>query len=166
MPRVCGDTSTSARGEEMSSEAIEFDSAALEKKMIDDSNKAAADLDPVEVSARMYSTYAPKFLEGVKGLSSRGRARVLRALVEYPLNEKAYKHTSQLEKDMMDLGHACLEAKFLMILSTMFGSQELDDAANPDIPADLTDQEKEDLTNFMSAESVKKGLGKESATEE
>jgi len=140
-------------------EELGIDTSEIEAKLIEEQQNESIASDPTEVAATMFGLYAPKFLQGVKMLSSRGRSRVLRALIEYPLNEKKYAHSSALEKEMMAIGHACLEAKFLMILSTMYnGIDELEDAANPDIPVNLTDEEKEDLKKFMSSESVAKGL--------
>lgn len=141
------------------SEALDVDTSKIEEKLIEDQSKDLDAQDPTQAAAMMYGLYAPKFLQGVKMLSSRGRTRVLKALIEYPLNEKEYKHSSQLEKEMMSIGHAVLEAKFLMILSTMYNNiEELQDAADPSIPADLTDEEKAELEAFMSAGSVEKGL--------
>lgn len=143
----------------MTNNETEVDTSKVEAKLLEDAAKDTEMQDPTEAASMMYGLYAPKFLQGVKMLSSRGRTRVLKALIEYPLNEKDYEHSSDLEREMMSIGHAVLEAKFLMILSTMYANMdELVDAANPDIPADLTDEEKEELTKFMSADSVTKGL--------
>lgn len=140
---------------------LEVDTTEVEKKLLEEAEQESEFKDPTEVAAMMYGLYAPKFLQGVKMLSSRGRSRVLRALIEYPLNEKKYQHSTDLEKQMMSIGHAVLEAKFLMILSTMYsGMDELEKAADPNVPVDLTDEEKEELQQFMSADSVESGLEK------
>lgn len=136
-----------------------IDTSEIEAKLLEEQQNESHVQDPTEIASQMYGLYSVKFLQGVKMLSSRGRTRVLRALIEYPLNEKKYEHSSQLEKEMMSIGHAVLEAKFLMILSTMYsGMDELENAADPNVPVDLTDEEKEELTKFMSADSVEKGL--------
>lgn len=131
----------------------------VEKEVLEESEQQEYIKDPVDAAATMYGLYAPKFLQGVKKLSSRQRTRVLKALIEYPLNEKKYQHSSQLEKEMMSIGHAVLEAKFLMIMATMYQHMpDLENAADPNIPADLTPEEIEELSKFMSSESVDKGL--------
>lgn len=151
------------------SEALDVDVSKIEEKLIEDQSKEEELKDPTEAAAMMFGLYAPKFIQGVEMLSSRGRARLLKALVEYPLNEKKYKHSSQLEKELMSIGHAVLEAKFLMILSTMYNNiEELENAADPNIPVDLSDEEKAELEKFMSKDSVEKGLkaGKDLAKKE
>lgn len=127
----------------------------MEEILLKEAEHQAKTKDPIESAATMYGLYAPKFLQGVKRLSSRQRSRVLKALIEYPLNEKKYAHTTQLEKEMMAIGHAVLEAKFLMILATFYNHIDvLSDAANPDKPVDLTEEEKEELSRFFSKDSL------------
>ena len=59
----------------------------------------------------------------------------------------------------MSIGHAVLEAKFLMILATMYQHMpDLENAADPNVEPDLSEEEKEQLSKFMSSESVDKGL--------
>ena len=141
----------------MTKSEIELDTSIIEKKLIEEQENDVK--DPVEGAAMMYGLYAPKFLQGVKKLSSRGRTRVMKALIEYPLNQKAYNHSSLFEKQMMDIGHAVLEAKFLMIMATMYNNiDSLMDAADPNIPADLSEEEEEKLKTFMTEDSINKGL--------
>lgn len=136
-------------------EEIKQNPEEMEKMLVEEAERQAQIKDPVESAATMYGLYAPKFLQGIKRLSSRQRSRLLKALIEYPLNEKKYNHTSQLEKEMMAIGHAVLEAKFLMILATFYNNiDQLTDAANPNIEVDLTDEEKEELSRFFSKESL------------
>ena len=100
--------------------------------------------DPIEAAAMMYGLYMPKFKQGLKTLGSRARIRVMNALIEYPLNERKYNHVTLLEKELMAIGHAVLEAKFVMIMATY--NQNLDKlikAADPDTDPDLTDDEKD-----------------------
>ena len=74
--------------------------------------------DPMELAATMLYMYTPKFQQAVGKLSSNALRRILNKLVSYPLNDKAYKATSQLEQDAFNVGDRLLEAKFLMITST------------------------------------------------
>ena len=80
--------------------------------------------DPVEMAATLLYLYTPKFQQAVMKLSSNALRRVLMKLVSYPLNEKAYKATSQLEQDAFNVGDRLLEAKFLMIMNTYQGIVE------------------------------------------
>ena len=115
----------------------EFDSKAIEEELL---AKAEANAeDPMQQASAMFGLYMPKFKQGVDKLSSRAKSRVLKALIEYPLNEKAYQHSSHHEKEMVAIGDAVLQAKFLMVLTTMHSSPELDKAMDPNI--DLTDEE-------------------------
>jgi len=99
--------------------------------------------DPMVAAANLYGLYMPKFKQGIKSLSSRGRARLLKALIEYPLNEQEYKHSSQLEKELMAIGHAVLEAKFLMILHTYNESDAIAEALDPTV--ELTEEQKQEI---------------------
>ena len=87
-------------------------------------NSGAMSEDPMEMAATMLYLYTPKFQQAVMKLSSNALRRVLMKLVSYPLNEKAYKATSQLEQDAFNVGDRLLESKFLMIMSTYQGIVE------------------------------------------
>lgn len=124
----------------------------VEELLLEQANQRTQ--DPVETAAMMYGMYLPHFKRGLKQLSSRARSRVMNALVEYPLNEKKYSHRDGLEKELMAIGHAVLEAKFLMILATYNnGLEELANAANPEVsPLDIED--KEELSNFFNRDNI------------
>lgn len=76
---------------------------------------SAAD-DPVELASSMLYLYTPKFSAAVDHLSSNALRRVLKKLVSFPLNEKDYKATSQLEQDAFAMGDRLMEAKFLILM--------------------------------------------------
>lgn len=130
-------------------EVEKFDPHEAEQEALAQAEQAPT--DPFAAAATMYGLYMPKFLQGVKRLSSRGRTRVLKALVEYPLQEKDYIHSSQLEKEMMAVGNAVLEAKFLMILSTYNNDPRLQKAMDPN--AELTEEEVQEILD-QSPEEV------------
>lgn len=122
----------------------------IEQRLMEEANAKVQ--DPVGTAAMLYGLYLPKFKEGISQLSSRARARVLNALIEYPLNEKKYAHRSALEKELMAVGHAVLEAKFLMIMATYNSSmEELIEAAKTE---DLTEEQMEELNNFFNTENI------------
>ena len=121
----------------MTGEVEKFDAKEIEQESLAQAEEATQ--DPIAMAASMYGLYMPKFKQGIKQLSSRARARVLMALIEYPLEEKKYVHSTQFEKEMMAIGNAVLEAKFLMILSTYNTSPELESALDPSV--ELTEDE-------------------------
>jgi len=114
-----------------------FDPVEVEKESLKTAEQAAQ--DPIGHAMTMYGLYMPKFKQGVKKLSSRARARLLMALIEYPLNEIKYQHSTQHEKEMMAIGDAVLQAKFLMILHTMHNSEKLEKALDQN--QELTEEE-------------------------
>lgn len=70
--------------------------------------------DPNEMASTLMVLYTPKYIAGVDRLSSNALRRVLKKLVQYPLNEKAYEPTSQLEADVFNVGDRLSEARFLL----------------------------------------------------
>ena len=118
---------------------------AIEEKLINDH----AYRDPINAAANMYGLYMPKFKQGVDMLSSKALRRLLKALIEYPLEETKYQHSTPLEKQLMAIGHAVLEAKFLMILQTYNTHMDkLEEALDPNKEADLTEEEKQELEKY------------------
>lgn len=73
---------------------------------------------PTDIASTLFGLYWPKFKAGVLQLSSKQRARLLLALVEYPLQERDYNHNEKLEKDLFNVGMRLLESKYLMIIET------------------------------------------------
>ena len=71
--------------------------------------------DPQGMASVMIGLYMPKYLMGVDKLSSNALRRVLKKLVSYPLNDKEYKSTSQLEADVFNVGERLTEAKFMLM---------------------------------------------------
>lgn len=77
-----------------------------------------------DIAAGMFSLYTPKFKQAVDTLSSRQLRRLLKMLVEYPLNERDYQPKNDIEKNAFLIGNKLLEAKFMMILTTHFDLAE------------------------------------------
>lgn len=101
------------------SEAIQetpevIDSIAIERQMLEDAKKKSD--DPIETAAMMFTMYRPNFSKSLAKLSSRGRARVLEALVLSPLIE--IKLANEAEKEAFFYGDSMLQAKFIMTMST------------------------------------------------
>lgn len=124
------------------------DIKAIEEQLI---KEYGDNFDPVKAASTMYGLYMPKFKQGVGMLSTNALRRLINALIEYPLQEKKYAHSTPLEKQLMSVGHAVLEAKFLMILHTYTANMDaLEEAANPDIEPNLTDEEKAELEVYKT----------------
>lgn len=74
--------------------------------------------DPNEMAATLMTLYTPKYIMGVDRLSSKALRRVLKKLVSYPLNEKTYAPTTQLEADVFNVGDRLSEARFLLNMAS------------------------------------------------
>ena len=115
----------------------------LEKELINKelSPSGQAEEDPAAIAAGMFGIYLPRFLSLVWKLSSKGRARVLCALIESPLNEKPYNFYTKEEKECFAVGEALLQAKFMLVqASFMEHSEELANAINPSV--EVTEETK------------------------
>lgn len=77
------------------------------------------DGSPFEVAATMFGLYTPKLEELLKNLSTGELRRLVNAMVQYPLNDKAFITDSQNLKDAFAMGQSLLEAKTLMMLYTL-----------------------------------------------
>lgn len=78
--------------------------------------KEEGPVDATEMASTMLYLYTPKFNAAVDKLSSNALRRVLKKLVSFPLNDKDYKPTSQVEQDVFNVGDRLLESKFLLLL--------------------------------------------------
>ncbi len=92
---------------------------------------------PEEVAAQLFFLYQPKFKLLVNKLPLKALRRVINALIEYPLQDKDYKHQSEGEKNAFLIGDRLLEAKYLMIIHQMHDQiqskvkQEIEDENKP-----------------------------------
>lgn len=101
----------------MSEEQVEkFDSKQVEQEMLKAAENRA--VDPAESAAMVYSMYRPEFLKRIPKLSSKAMRRVLQLMIEMPLNEKQLSGTTQVEREVLMLGDAMLQSKFVMMLDT------------------------------------------------
>lgn len=71
--------------------------------------------------AGLLENYRPKFVAGVDKMSSNQLRRLLKTLVEYPINDRPYNPKDGEEKAVFMLGTRILEAKHTLIMYTMFG---------------------------------------------
>lgn len=107
---------------EASAQEAPLDPVQVEKEMLEQAKKATE--DPEEVASMLFTLYLPRYFSLVEGLSSNAMRRMLKALVEYPLNEKNYMHSSEKEREAFNIGLRLLDAKYVMLFSTYSGGLE------------------------------------------
>ncbi len=79
--------------------------------------------DPMELAAMFFTLYNPKFQQLLVQMSNKELRRLVVALIEVPMEEPP-NFTSEQGKTALQIGLRLLEAKYMMIMST------LDDHAN------------------------------------
>ena len=93
-------------------------------------NEIRPELDPEAILARELAINLPQFKSMVDTLSSRQLKRVLKAIVEVPLNDVKYKATSEAEKFIFKCADTILQCKYSLMLRTYADHlQELQDAS-------------------------------------
>jgi len=95
-------------------EHIPFDPKEIEAQLVKMAQERAE--DPVETAASCYKIYAPYFKAQLPKLSTRALRRVLEFIILYPLEKDSPGHTSELEREMMELSNTLAQAKFVMLL--------------------------------------------------
>ena len=93
---------------------IEVEKALLKRE----AEKAKKPLDDEEVACMMLKLYTPRFVKLVDQLKSRQLKRAMKSLVEYPLGNKDYKHTDQVEAECVAIGRNLLDAKAVLMWKT------------------------------------------------
>lgn len=107
--------------------SIEMEVPTVDAKKIEAEMLAAAAnraVDPAESAAMVFHMYKPEMLKRLQMLSSKQMRRLLRKLVEYPLNEAEMKGFSRLENEFFLLSDAMLQSKFIMMQQTYMESAE------------------------------------------
>lgn len=106
----------------MSETTEKFDGKQIEQDMIKAAENRA--VDPAETAAMVFTMYKPEVSKRLSMLSSKQMRRLLKNLIEYPLNEKEMKTFSKLENEFFMLASAMLESKFIMMQQTYMESAE------------------------------------------
>lgn len=83
-----------------------------------ESQQEVQQMSPEAVSSQLLMIYTPIYENLVNGLSANAMRRLLKKLVEFPLNEKEMKATSEQEQQTFAIGTRLLEAKFVLIMQT------------------------------------------------
>lgn len=74
--------------------------------------------DPNEIASQLLYYYTPLYQNLVKQLTTNEMRRMLLKLVEYPLNDKAYKGNREIEDQTFAIGQRLLESKFILVMNT------------------------------------------------
>jgi len=118
-------TPVSAEPDNRTAQEIETD--LLAKKF----EEQASNVPPEETAAKLWTLYWPLYRSAVNNMSNKQMRRVMKALIEVPLNSKEYKLMSKEEKQVFAIGTNLLEAKWQMMLHTLSKHHQkiLDDEA-------------------------------------
>lgn len=101
--------------------------SAEEKKLAFDPKEVEAELvrmaqeraeDPVETAASAYRMYLPYYRANLPKMSTRALRRIIKFIVEYPLEKDDIGAANAYEREMMELVNTLVQAKFVMILAT------------------------------------------------
>jgi hypothetical protein len=103
-------------------EIPKYDAKKIEQEMLNAAENRA--VDPAETAAMIFTMYKPEVSKRLSMLSSKQMRRLLKNLIEYPLNEKEMKTFSKLENEFFMLASSMLEAKFIMMQQTYMESAE------------------------------------------
>lgn len=96
---------------------------------------------PEEVAATLFAMWLPKYCAGVDKLSSNALRRLCKALVEFPLNDSPYNHSSQLERDTFNTGMRLLESKYVMIFHTFSQNiEKIEEEVNKNVPEETNNE--------------------------
>lgn len=108
---------------------LKFDPKEVEQQLVKMAQERAD--DPVETAASAYRMYLPYYRANLPKMSTRALRRIIKFIVEYPLEKEEIGAANAYEREMMELVNTLVQAKFVMVLATYNeGAQQLYDAAN------------------------------------
>lgn len=87
----------------------------IEQLMIDQKLKERELIKPEDYAAGLWKIYWPLYKNSVKKLSRRQMSRILQAIVEVPLNKKAFKLMDKDEQTIYAVAMELINAKFQML---------------------------------------------------
>ena len=112
---------------EGSDASVEIEIPKVDAKKIEQDMLQAAEnraVDPAESAAMVFHMYKPEVMKRLPLLSSKQMRRLLRKLIEYPLNENELKSFSKIEGEFFLLADAMLQSKFIMMQQTYMESAD------------------------------------------
>ena len=101
--------------ENVEEKTVNLSPEEVEQEMIRMAEEHAEDITGMALST--YRQLHPRFMMGIHRLSSKGRVRLLKALMDYPVNPARYQ-LNEFEREMLEIGSMVLESKFIMIMNT------------------------------------------------
>lgn len=134
----------------------------LTNTVVDTANphQMGAELEPEAILARELALNLPQFKNMVDTLSNRQLRRVLKAIVEVPLNDTKYKATSEAERFIFKCADTILQCKFALMLRTYSESIETLQAASEGKTLEEIQKEtveKEKSSDTITVDSNNKG---------
>lgn len=84
----------------------------------------ATETNPADLSAAFFKSNIEAFQKEVRLLSSAEAKRLLKYLMEYPLQSKPVKLSSKREQSLFDMGTELTQAKLVMMIESMRSYQE------------------------------------------
>lgn len=117
-------------------EGLKFDPKEVEQQLLKIAEERAE--DPVETAASAYRMYLPYYRANLPKMSTRALRRIIKFIVEYPLEKEEIGAANAYEREMMELINTLVQAKFVMVLATFNNNAEqIYNAAN----SPLTEEE-------------------------
>jgi hypothetical protein len=125
---------------------LKFDPKKIEEELVRIAQERAE--DPVETAASTYRIYLPYYRANLPKMSSRALRRIVKFIVEYPLEKSEIGAASAHEREMMELINTLVQAKFVMILATFNEqSEKIHQAMN----SPLTEEEAAQVISDLKA---------------
>ena len=125
-------------------ETVKFDPKEVEAQLVKMAQDRAE--DPVETAAQAYRMYLPYYRANLPKMSTRALRRIIKFIVEYPLEKADIGAANAYEREMMELINTLVQAKFVMILATFNNNADaLHDAANSPLTEEQAAQVIADL---------------------
>ena len=121
----------------------------VEKEILKEEAAKAEKADPLEIAATMFGIYFPRFCSKIDKLSSRALRRVIKAIVETPLNQVPYNPKDKDEKEAFAIAKGLMDAKMVMIFDTYSQNSEkiLKEAAEASANTNEPLEKKEETNN-------------------
>jgi hypothetical protein len=125
------------------------DPLEAEKALLKQKEQQAFNRSPEDVAAGLFSTYWPIFSDSLDIIGKKSLKRIIRFLIETPLNEKEYKFFDKKERQIVAIAERLLQAKWEMMLHTLMKAEQekqletqAKEAAGTEVVATLNEEQK------------------------
>jgi hypothetical protein len=96
-----------------------MDASLTEESMLAEEQRIYEQHNPEDSAAQLFYMYSPQYRNLIRTMPTKAMRRLLVALVEGVLAEKAYKPTTNQEKAAFILGDKLMQARWVMQLHTL-----------------------------------------------